>query len=332
VVQASDHPWLRSGGFAWLYAVSRAQWQEGALPQGKLWIRSNFAVLIHKALGDSRVNLANSHLPLERSAMPQPIPSAAPSYPSPMPEGFGFAAIRHRSALPLTGITVLAVEDSRFASEALRLLCQRSGARLRRAETLSAARRHLSVYRPDVVLDDLGLPDGNGVDLIRELVKNNQCQSVVLAISGDPDGWSAAVRAGAAGFVEKPLESLTGFQQMILGHLTGQPQALLPFEGKPIHPDVQALQDDLVHAAELIENGDSRGDHYVADFVRGVARSCHDAALEGAAVEACSSPKGVAELGRALATRISGAVDPFANPTEQETGDRLQAACRSLPS
>ncbi len=263
--------------------------------------------------------------------MPQPVSSAAPPYPAPMPEGFGFAAIRRKSALPLAGITLLAVEDSRFASEALRLLCQRSGARLRRAETLAAARRHLAVYRPDVVLVDLGLPDGNGVDLIRELVKNNQCQSLVLAISGDPDGWSAAVRAGAAGFIEKPLESLAGFQQMILGHLTGQPQAVLPFDGKPIHPDAQALQDDLIHAAELIENGRSAGDHYVADFVRGVARSCHDAALEGAAVEACSSPKGVKELGRALAKRISGAVDPFAKPTDEAWCDTPTAACRSLP-
>ena len=50
--------------------------------------------------------------------------------------------------LPLQGITVLAVEDSRFACDALRLLCQRSGARLRRAETLEAARAHLGSTVP----------------------------------------------------------------------------------------------------------------------------------------------------------------------------------------
>jgi len=235
-----------------------------------------------------------------------------------LPEGPGFATIRPNTLLPLSGVTLLTVEDSRFASEALRLLCQRSGARLRRAETLAAARRHLAVYRPDVVLVDLGLPDGNGVDLIRELAKTKAGACVVLAISGDPDGWSAAMRAGAAGFLEKPLDSLAGFQDMILQHLTGQvgePVLAQPhgLGSKPsIQPDRQALQDDLIHAADLVENGTDAPKGYVTDFVRGLARSSHDAALEGAAARARTSDAALVGLAHMLKQRIRTLGDAFA--------------------
>ena len=84
---------------------------------------------------------------------------------------------------PLLGLTVLVVEDSRFACEAMRLLCLRSGARIRRAGSLRAARRHLQVYRPSIVIADLGLPDGNGIDLIAELAQSQPRVDALLALS-----------------------------------------------------------------------------------------------------------------------------------------------------
>ena len=83
---------------------------------------------------------------------------------------------------PLLGQTLLVVEDSRFACEALRLICQRSGARIRRADSLKSASRHLCTYRPGIVLVDVGLPDGSGIDLIRTLAKSDPRIPLIMAM------------------------------------------------------------------------------------------------------------------------------------------------------
>ena len=85
----------------------------------------------------------------------------------------------------LHGLTVLVVEDSKYACEGIRFLSLRSEARIRRADCLRSARRHLQVYRPSVVIIDLGLPDGNGTELIEEIHATSPRVGVVLATSGD---------------------------------------------------------------------------------------------------------------------------------------------------
>ncbi|MEZ5686920.1 MAG: response regulator [Paracoccaceae bacterium] len=187
---------------------------------------------------------------------------------------------------PLLGLTVLVVEDSRFASEAMRLLCLRSGARIRRADCLASARRHLATYRPGVVIVDMGLPDGSGADLIREIRAMKPVPPVVLGTSGDSGTGPVALAAGADGFLEKPLESLAAFQQVVLTALPNdlRPAVLAAAPDDLVHPDPIALRDDLHHMAEILSpQADATALSYAAQFLTGVARSAHDAALETAA-------------------------------------------------
>lgn len=205
-----------------------------------------------------------------------------------------------RSDLPLRGITLLVVEDSRLASDALRLICQQAGARLRRADSLAAARAHLAVYRPDVAVIDLGLPDGPGTDLIADLAGQGL---PVVAISGDPDGREAALEAGAVAFLDKPLPSVGGFLRLIRQLVAGVgAEPALPGTPAP-EGDPVSLRDDLARAAALVAEG-AEDATYVSGFLRGVARTAGDARLEAAALAAIT-PDGRAELAALLSERLS---------------------------
>lgn len=211
---------------------------------------------------------------------------------------------------PLTGLTILVVEDSRFASEAMRLLCLRSGARIRRAETLRAAARHLQTYRPAVVIVDLGLPDGNGEELIARLARLTPRVPVVLAMSGDDTRRDAAMDAGADGFLAKPIESLALFQQAVLTALpeSARRMGLRLLPDDVIEPDRQSLREDLVHAAQALAQVESTDSiDYIARFLAGLARSSHDLVLEDAAGALARDHSAGRAVAASLA-RISGIV------------------------
>jgi CheY-like chemotaxis protein len=180
---------------------------------------------------------------------------------------------------PLMGLTVLIVEDSRFASEALRLLCLRSGARIRRADCLASARRHLQTYRPNVAIVDIGLPDGSGLDLIAALNAAPQRPGIVLATSGQDRSMAEtqALAAGANGFLPKPVESLAAFQQAILHHLPpeARPKGLRLVSSDIVRPDRLAMTEDLAHVARMLED-EAVPDTFISGFLKGIARTGHD--------------------------------------------------------
>ena len=219
---------------------------------------------------------------------------------------------------PLLGLTILAVEDSLYACDALRLMCLHSGARLRRADCLKSARRHLQVYRPSVVVVDLGLPDGNGTELIEDLSRSTPCVGVILACSGDPFAENVALAAGANGFLAKPIANLGAFQHAILTHLPSEarPGGLHAVRTDTIQPDSVAFREDMAYAAEILWGPlDMQAISYVTSFVRGVAVAAEDHALEHAASDlAVAQSKGlpidgpISRLSGLVQTRVQDAV------------------------
>ncbi|GAB4264390.1 MAG: response regulator [Pararhodobacter sp.] len=245
--------------------------------------------------------------------MPQPAPSlplpAARPLPAPLALGTGFA---------IPPRTMLLVEDSRLAAEAVRLLSRRVGFRLRRAETLASALLHLKVYRPDIVLVDIGLPDGSGLDLLAALSRSGQRPLRLVAISGDAGLERAALLAGADAFLLKPISFARH-----LADLTGDPvqpretldqaDRLLGLEpasratDRNAGADPLALRDDLRRALAMLDAGAGGATlGYVAQFLASVGRILRDDTLMRDAQEAGATGD-TARLRALIAARLEAA-------------------------
>jgi two-component system, NarL family, response regulator DevR len=72
------------------------------------------------------------------------------------------------------------------------------------AGTVAEAMARVPAVRPDVVVVDMRLPDGNGAEVCRQLrARVPGVRTLVLTSYADPDAVAAAVRAGASGYVLK---------------------------------------------------------------------------------------------------------------------------------
>jgi DNA-binding NarL/FixJ family response regulator len=97
------------------------------------------------------------------------------------------------------------------------------------SDTLGDAMNWLATHQPDIVLTDLGLPDGSGLEVIRETVRRYPHSEVlVLSIFGDEGNIIAAIDAGAGGYLLKD-----GSLDSIREHL-----ACLKSGGSPLSPRI----------------------------------------------------------------------------------------------
>ena len=72
------------------------------------------------------------------------------------------------------------------------------------ADSCACARQLLNEFSPDVLLADIGLPDGSGIDIIREAQhKLPEMEAMVLTVFGDEQSVVAALEAGATGYLLK---------------------------------------------------------------------------------------------------------------------------------
>jgi two-component system KDP operon response regulator KdpE len=100
---------------------------------------------------------------------------------------------------------VLVIEDDIEIRRFLRTTLSTERYRLREATTAAEGLRLVGAHRPDVIVLDLGLPDVDGTEVIRQVRKwNRNLPIIVLSVRSDELDKIKALDAGADDFVNKP--------------------------------------------------------------------------------------------------------------------------------
>jgi two-component system KDP operon response regulator KdpE len=102
---------------------------------------------------------------------------------------------------------VLVVEDEAEIRRFVRLSLEADGFIVHEADGLKRGLIEAGTRRPDLVVLDLGLPDGDGVDLIRDLRTWSDVPIIVLSARTAEDDKIGALDAGADDYLVKPFGS-----------------------------------------------------------------------------------------------------------------------------
>jgi two-component system KDP operon response regulator KdpE len=120
---------------------------------------------------------------------------------------------------------VLVVEDEPQVRRFLRASLVSRGYRLVEATTVREAQQLATSHVPDVFLLDLGLPDGDGIELTRALREWTQAPIIVLSARGREEDKVRALDAGADDYLTKPfgVNELLARMRVALRHAQGVP-------------------------------------------------------------------------------------------------------------
>jgi CheY-like chemotaxis protein len=118
--------------------------------------------------------------------------------------------IRGHPPVRLDGVRVLVVDDEADARRVLTLVLERVGALVATADSVASALEAVAKARPDVLVSDLGMPDQDGFDLIRQLRDEGPVATALPAVAltafVQKDAADLALLAGFQAHLPKPVD------------------------------------------------------------------------------------------------------------------------------
>ncbi|MBK7151487.1 MAG: response regulator [Sandaracinaceae bacterium] len=138
------------------------------------------------------------------------------------------------------GALVLVVEDEPQMRRFIRASLRSHGYRVIEAERASEALMLITSQNPELVLLDLGLPDGDGIDVTKQVREWSAVPIIVISARGREDDKVAALDAGADDYLTKPfgVNELLARMRVALRHAqtvgASPPLQVLEFDGLTI--------------------------------------------------------------------------------------------------
>lgn len=102
------------------------------------------------------------------------------------------------------GPRVLVVDDDKAIRRFLRITLRANGYTVFEAGGARAALAAVEAVRPDVIILDLGLPDGDGAEVTQQLRDRDQIPILILSVKDREEDKIAALEAGAEDYLTKP--------------------------------------------------------------------------------------------------------------------------------
>ncbi|MEP6685564.1 MAG: response regulator [Verrucomicrobiota bacterium] len=101
---------------------------------------------------------------------------------------------------------ILLVEDHTDTRSLLSLLLNRCGCQIVTAKNIQEARSRLASMRFDILISDLNLPDGDGIELVREAKEMQDLKAIAVTGRATEEERARGIEAGFDCYLTKPID------------------------------------------------------------------------------------------------------------------------------
>lgn len=104
-------------------------------------------------------------------------------------------------------MNILLVEDNLSIADGLKFSFEKSNYKLEYSLTIKAAKEYLKEKKPDLIILDVTLPDGNGFELYKSIIKDKKIPTIFLTAKDDENDIVKGLEIGAEDYITKPFST-----------------------------------------------------------------------------------------------------------------------------